>query len=70
MADYHVTGMTCGGCEKALLRAIERRAPGVKASASHVERRLRVDDTAEESTVRAAVEAAGFVFRGLVDQSS
>jgi copper chaperone CopZ len=58
-----VTGMTCGGCERAVTRALQQ-LPGVQAvEASHQDERVRVTyDTAQvdEAALRARIEAAGY----------
>lgn len=38
----HVTGMTCGGCENAVKRALGRVEGVVDVTASHVEERVGV----------------------------
>ncbi len=46
----HVTGMTCGGCENAVKRAVGR-LPGVaEVSASHQEQRVVVSYDAAQAT--------------------
>jgi P-type Cu+ transporter len=60
---FGVTGMTCGGCERALGRAVSR-VPGVQeVSASHAERAATV--TYDESlttpeAIAAAIRDAGY----------
>jgi copper ion binding protein len=49
----HVTGMTCGGCENAVKRAVGK-LPGVASvEASHTERRV----TVEFDEVRTSLDA-------------
>ena len=49
----HVTGMTCGGCENAVKRAVGK-LPGVASvEASHVEQRVTVDYDAAQTTPEA-----------------
>jgi copper chaperone len=67
MTTYTVTGMTCGGCERAVKKAVAR-ATGVNEAdltASHADDRLSVPDAAPEAVVRAAVEKAGYGFHGV-----
>ena len=48
-----VTGMTCGGCENAVKRAVGR-LPGVASvDASHLEQRVTVDYDASQVTPEA-----------------
>jgi copper chaperone CopZ len=49
----HVTGMTCGGCENAVRRAVGK-LPGVASvEASHLEQRVTVDYDASRVTPEA-----------------
>jgi copper chaperone CopZ len=49
----HVTGMTCGGCENAVKRAVAK-LPGVaEVSASHQEQRVTVSYDADQVTPEA-----------------
>jgi copper ion binding protein len=51
-----VTGMTCGGCESAVRRAVGK-LPGVASvDASHVERRVTVDFDPAQVDVAAITE--------------
>lgn len=62
--DYIVEGMHCSHCEAAVVRAVER-IPGVESvEASASGKRLTVKGHAAEDAVRAAVEKAGYTFRG------
>lgn len=64
MADtYTVDGMTCGGCARSVTNAITKLAPDARVSVDLPARAVTVDG-ATESTVRQAVEAAGFEFLG------
>jgi copper chaperone CopZ len=60
---FDVTGMTCGGCERALGRAVSR-LPGVeKVSASHSEQSATVtyDETVlGPDAIAAAIREAGY----------
>lgn len=60
---FTVTGMTCGGCERALSRAVSR-LPGVDAvTASHAEQRATVtyDETqVTPEAIAAAIRDAGY----------
>ncbi len=63
---FHVEGMTCGGCENSIQRAVGQ-IPGVEAvRADHAARVVEVRFAAEpdEEAVRAAVEDAGFDYVG------
>lgn len=59
---YTVKGMTCGGCEASIVRALAKA--GVTASADHAKGEVRVTGQADEAVVRQAVETAGFELVG------
>jgi copper chaperone len=62
---YRVTGMTCGGCARALTQAIAEIAPEAVV-AIDLETKVVTIDGADEAQVRAAVDQAGFGFEGRV----
>jgi copper chaperone CopZ len=59
----HVTGMTCGGCENAVKRAVAK-LPGVsEVTASHQEQRVTVDYDPAKSTpeaIAARIDGLGY----------
>ena len=61
---YTVEGMHCSHCEAAVVRAVED-LPGVEsAKASASGKTLTIKGPAEEEAIRAAVEKAGYTFKG------
>lgn len=63
-AVYTVEGMHCSHCEAAVCRAVEE-IPGVEsAKASASRKTLTIKGPAAEEFVRAAVEKAGYTFKG------
>ena len=63
-AVYVVEGMKCSHCEAAVLRALDA-VPGVEsAQASAARKTLTVKGSAAEEAIRAAVEGAGYTFKG------
>ena len=61
---YTVEGMACSHCEAAVCRAVEE-VPGVEsAKASASGKKLTIKGTAAEEDIRAAVEKAGYTFKG------
>ena len=63
-AVYTVEGMHCSHCEAAVCRAVED-IPGVEsASASASRKTLTIKGPAAEEALRAAVEKAGYTFKG------
>lgn len=62
-----VTGMTCGGCEHAVTRAVGRLAGVGEVSASHVEEKVAVtfDPVAvTPDQIKARIAAAGYTVAG------
>jgi len=63
-AVYTVEGMHCSHCEAAVCRAVEE-IPGVEsAQANAAGKSLTIQGSAPEDAVRAAVEKAGYTFKG------
>ena len=61
---YVVEGMKCSHCEAAVLRALDA-VPGVEsAQASAARKSITVKGSAAEAAIRAAVEGAGYTFKG------
>ncbi len=62
-----VTGMTCGGCEHAVKRALARLAGVGEVAASHVEERVVVTfdpQAASPDAIRSKIEALGYTVAG------
>lgn len=63
-AVYTVEGMHCSHCEAAVVRAVED-VPGVEsAKASATRKTLTIKGMASSDEIRAAVEKAGYTFKG------
>lgn len=60
---YKVEGMTCGGCVRSVTNAITKAAPGATVSVDLPTGVVSVDG-APVDKVKAAVEGAGFDFKG------
>jgi copper chaperone CopZ len=59
----HVTGMTCGGCENAVRRAVGKLAGVREVTASHKNERVEVTYETEEVTradIATAIETIGY----------
>jgi copper ion binding protein len=59
----HVTGMTCGGCENAVKRAVSRLDGVSNVTASHVENQVTVEYDAakvERAVIAGAITKAGY----------
>lgn len=68
MRTYKVTGMTCGGCEAAVTRAIRKQLgddTAVEADAAKGE--VRVDGSADPQIVSFAIEGAGYAVESVAD---
>ncbi len=60
----HVTGMTCGGCENAVKRAVGRLAGVTSVEASHAARKVTVDfDEAQTNPEAIAAKISGLGYR-------
>jgi copper chaperone len=60
----HVTGMTCGGCENAVKRALARLDGVIDVAASHVQQTVDVRYTVGQVTpdaITRKVETIGYV---------
>ena len=64
---YAVEGMHCSHCESEVREAVEAVEGVESASASASRKTLEVKGTAAEEDIRAAVEKAGFTFKGKKD---
>ena len=63
---YRVEEMHCSHCEASVVRAVEE-IPGIEsAKASASANTLTVKGSAPEEAIRAAVEKAGFTFKGII----
>ena len=61
--SYRVTGMTCGGCVRAVTSALRAQAPDAGVEVDLPNGLVRVAGV-DEAGVRRAVEEAGFDFAG------
>ncbi|HEL4104143.1 heavy-metal-associated domain-containing protein [Stenotrophomonas riyadhensis] len=58
--EFHVEGMTCGGCARSVTKAIELVDPHASVQADPASRRVQVQTSASESQIVAALTDAGF----------
>ena len=63
-AVYTVEGMHCSHCESAVTRAVENVEGVESASASATRKTLTIKGPAAEEEIRAAVEKAGYTYKG------
>jgi copper chaperone len=65
MNAYRIDGMTCDGCAKAVLRAVQHVASGREIRVDRSRDRVEIaGEPLDEAILRRAVEAAGFVYGG------
>ncbi|CCG41003.1 heavy-metal-associated domain-containing protein [Magnetospirillum molischianum] len=62
---YRVTGMTCGGCARAVTQAITEAAPAATVDVDLDRQTVTVEGT-DEALIKVAIDAAGFGFEGRV----
>jgi copper chaperone len=58
--EFHVEGMTCGGCARSVTKAIALVDPAATVSADPPSRRVQVQTSASEAQIIAALTEAGF----------
>ena len=58
--EFHVEGMTCGGCARSVTKAIQQVDPAARIEADPPSRRVTVQTTASEAQIAAALTDAGF----------
>ncbi|ALA86436.1 heavy-metal-associated domain-containing protein [Stenotrophomonas maltophilia] len=58
--EFHVEGMTCGGCARSVAKAIEGVDPQASVQADPASRRVQVQTSASEAQIVAALNDAGF----------
>lgn len=62
--NLQVTGMTCGGCENAVKRAVSRLEGVASVTASHIANQVTVEYDAakvDRATIAEAISKAGYV---------
>ena len=60
MFRFHVSGMTCGGCAKSVAKAVSSVDPKARVEADPSTGEVRIDSSAEERMLLAAIEKAGY----------
>jgi copper chaperone len=61
--QFHTDDMTCGGCVRAIERAVAAVDPAAKLTADLAAHRVEVATTHPRAAIAAAIEAAGFRLR-------
>lgn len=57
---FSVTGMTCGHCEKAVTRALQRVDPQAVVQIDRANNRVQVESTKPAEALRAAIAEEGY----------
>lgn len=60
-----VEGMTCDGCARSVTRAVQRLDPGASVAVDLDRGRVTVRGGTEAVAVGAAIDAAGFTWKGV-----
>lgn len=60
MVQFHVAGMTCGGCARSVTNAVKDVDPGASVNVDLVTKLVTVDSRAEAATIAGAIKAAGY----------
>ncbi|OHC75940.1 MAG: heavy metal transporter [Rhodospirillales bacterium RIFCSPLOWO2_12_FULL_58_28] len=61
---YHVAGMTCEGCAKAVTNAVKAQAPHAVVTVDLKAGRIAVEGFDDVAAIAKAVDDAGFEFGG------
>jgi copper chaperone len=57
---FHVEGMTCGHCEKAVTRALLTVDPSAQVNIDRSQNKVQVDSEQSPELLRKAIEAEGY----------
>jgi copper chaperone len=60
MLRFHVPNMTCGGCARSVNKAIQSVDGAADIQADPAAREVRIETSANQQTLLAALAAAGF----------
>ncbi len=66
LRTYRVDGMTCEGCVRAVTRALLKANPDAHVQVDLTGGTVAVAGIGSDDTVRAAIELAGFEYKGAV----
>lgn len=62
---YHVAGMTCEGCVRAVTNAIQLADPKAAVEVDLSNGEISIDSQLDSTAIAMAVDGAGFTFEGL-----
>lgn len=60
MFQFNVPAMTCGGCARAITRAVQTVDPAAIVDADPATKRVSIRSVAEEASITAAMAEAGY----------
>jgi copper chaperone len=60
LQTFHVTGMTCGHCERAVKAAVQQIDPQAVVTIDRVANRVDVDSTANRLALAQAIKEEGY----------
>lgn len=60
MLQLHISGMTCGGCARAVTKAIQTIDPSAQVEADPPKRTANVATSADQARLLAALSEAGY----------
>ena len=60
MAQFLVTGMTCGGCARSVTKALKGVDAGAKVEVDLARKLVSVESQADVAALAGAIQAAGF----------
>ncbi len=60
MLELKVDGMTCGGCAKSVMKAVDRVEPGVVVEVDLAAKTVRIASDRPAAAFAEAIEAAGY----------
>ena len=58
--EFTVTGMTCGHCEKAVTKAVQKKDPDAQVLIRRDQNLVQVQSTKERETLRQAIVEEGY----------
>jgi copper chaperone len=60
MVQFHVAGMTCGGCARSVTNAVKGVDTGATVNVDLATKLVAVDSKAEAAAIAEAIKAAGY----------
>ena len=60
MVQFHVAGMTCGGCARSVTNAVKGVDAGASVNVDLATKLVTVDSRADTATITGAIKAAGY----------